>query len=334
MSIKKITSMAMASIFALSVPAGFLAAPVSAAVAGVEVSEANFPDANFRKYVAEEIDDGDGVLSKSEIKEATSLECTELGIKDLTGIEYFTNVIWLSIDRNELTKIDLSKNTELQCLWCCNNNLSSLNLKKNKKLTCLECYGNKITKLNISECPFLSKMYRNGKKKTKTNYIKYNYGGQYTWAYASYAIDKDVKTVTSTSKFTGWVKIPGEFMNFKFYYKSGKIVTGWKKISKKWYYFDKKTGIAATDATKIGKKYYLFSEGGVLAKKGWRTGRIGFDEEAYYYVKSDGSVTTGWKKIKGKWYWFNKYGEMAANCKKKIGKKTYKFNKSGVCLNP
>ena len=356
MSIKKITSMTMASIFALSVPAGFLAAPVSAAVAGVEVSEANFPDANFRKYVAEEIDDGDGVLSKSEIKETDSIECSELGIKDLTGIEYFTSISNLRVSGNELTKLDLSKNTNLYLLDCDNNKLSSLNLKNNKKLGRLDCtnnklsslnlknnkklvsiwcYGNKITKLNISECPLIVMLYRNVKKKTYDKYVAYyKYGGKYYGEMPAYAIDKGVKTVTNTSKYTGKVKIEGELFDFIFYYKSGKIVTGWKKIGKKWYYFDKKTGSAAVLATKIGKKVYLFSESGVLAKKGWRKEYTGLDEEAYYYVKSDGSVTTGWKKIKGKWYWFNKWGEMAASCKKKIGKKTYKFNKNGVCLNP
>ena len=334
MSIRKVTSVAMASLMALSVPAGFITCPVFAATSGVEINETNFPDANFRKYISEEIDDGDGVLSKAEIKTTYSIECEEMGIKDLTGIEYFTNVFGIVVGGNELKKLDLSKNTELELLWCSDNQLTSLNLKKNRKLTSLKCYGNKITKLDISECPALTMMFRNGKKKTKDRYVKYNYGNKYEWVKPMYSIDKGVKTVTNTSKYTGKVKIEAELFDLIFYYKSGKIVTGWKKISGKWYYFDKKFGIAATYATKIGKKYYLFSESGVLAKKGWHEEMIAFDEYAYYYVKSDGSVTTGWKKIKGKWYWFNKYGEMAANCKKKIGKKYYRFAKSGACLNP
>jgi len=45
-------------------------------------------------------------------------------------------------------------------------------------------------------------------------------------------------------------------------------------------------------------------------------------------------MTTGWLKLGGKWYYFNSSGAMLANCSQKIGKKTYKFDKSGVCLNP
>jgi CubicO group peptidase (beta-lactamase class C family) len=39
-------------------------------------------------------------------------------------------------------------------------------------------------------------------------------------------------------------------------------------------------------------------------------------------------------KLSGKWYYLNSSGVMLANCSQKIGSKTYKFDKSGVCLNP
>ena len=327
MSIKKAISLTMASLISLTIPFGTVIVPVSAATTGVTVNSTNFPDANFRKYVAEEIDDGNGVLDKDEL-ECQDIDCSERGIRSLKGIEFFTELLSLSCSDNAIGELDLSKNKKLEMLYCPNNSITSLNIKKCRKLVYLTCNNNPASKLDISECPMLVMSYRNGDKYSEDNWISYGFGNC-DWAISWYTIDKDDTTITNTSTYTGWVKCEGDFDTFRYYYKSGKIVTGWKTISKKKYYFNKKMGNAATYLTKIGKKYYLFSSSGVLKSKGWQK-----SDGKYYYLKKDGSVTKGWKKVKGKWYWFSKTGKMASNCKKKIGKKTYKFNKNGVCLNP
>jgi len=44
-------------------------------------------------------------------------------------------------------------------------------------------------------------------------------------------------------------------------------------------------------------------------------------------------MQTGWLKQGSTWYYFHSSGAMATGSVK-IGTKTYRFNASGVCLNP
>jgi len=65
---------AIALLFCLILSLCFAAA--ACAEGGVAISKANFPDANFRKYVSEKFDkDGDAVLSPEEIAAVTEIEC-------------------------------------------------------------------------------------------------------------------------------------------------------------------------------------------------------------------------------------------------------------------
>ena len=46
-------------------------------------------------------------------------------------------------------------------------------------------------------------------------------------------------------------------------------------------------------------------------------------------------MQTGWLKLSNKWYYLDPTnGYMLTNTSKKIGNKTYKFDKNGVCINP
>ena len=52
-------------------------------------------------------------------------------------------------------------------------------------------------------------------------------------------------------------------------------------------------------------------------------------------MNSSGDMRTGWLKSGGKWYYLDpSSGTMLANTSRKIGGKTYKFDKNGVCTNP
>ena len=75
------------------------------------ITEENFPDPNFRKFLIENIDGikGDRFLSDSEKSAVTELNVSNQGIKDLTGIEYFT---------------------KLEILFCYGNDISSANMTK------------------------------------------------------------------------------------------------------------------------------------------------------------------------------------------------------------
>ncbi|MDR1056131.1 MAG: fimbrillin family protein [Prevotellaceae bacterium] len=58
---------------------------------------------------------------------------------------------WNTGVNNQLTSLDVSKNTALTELHCDNNQLSSLDLSKNTVLTELYCYGNQLSTLDLSK---------------------------------------------------------------------------------------------------------------------------------------------------------------------------------------
>ena len=144
-----------------------------AASAKVQINSKNFPNQSFRKALKSYDEDGDGYLVISEIK---SLDLADKGITDLKGIGYFTKLQELICSDNNVSKLDLRKNTTLKELYCDNNKLtslnlgknagivtlsassnqlSSLNLTKNTKVKELVCDGNRISKLNVSKCKYL-----------------------------------------------------------------------------------------------------------------------------------------------------------------------------------
>ena len=119
--------------------------------AGVAIDEANFPDANFRTYVAIFDMDTDKLLSPAELTNVTEMDIRNKSIGDLTGIEHFTALTKLDCRWNQLTSLDVSQNTALQVLNCHNNQLTSLVLGGNTALTKLLCQNNQLTSLDVSK---------------------------------------------------------------------------------------------------------------------------------------------------------------------------------------
>ena len=119
--------------------------------AGVAIDDTNFPDANFRTIVEHYDTNKDSSLSDTEIAAVEEIDCYDKGISNLKGIEYFTALRSLSCGRNQLTALDVSKNTALTKLYCYNNQLTSLDVSKNTALTYLDCWGNSLTKLDVSK---------------------------------------------------------------------------------------------------------------------------------------------------------------------------------------
>lgn len=96
---------------------------------GVTLDEKNFPDEAFRALLAETVDgNGDSLLSTLETRRVSELNCSGLGIADLTGIEHFTQLVALNCESNELTALDVSKNTHLSEIYCGGNRLATLDL--------------------------------------------------------------------------------------------------------------------------------------------------------------------------------------------------------------
>ena len=128
--------------------------------ASVTINAANFPDAHFRSYVSDNFDaNGDGVLSASEIAAVVSMDCRDLDINSLKGIEYFTALEKLDCSYNNLAVLDLSQNTALKELNCGANDLLSLNVSNNTALTYLDCSVNQLTSLDVSKNTALMSLF-------------------------------------------------------------------------------------------------------------------------------------------------------------------------------
>jgi len=139
--------------------------PMLASAEDVIINETNFPDTDFRNWVLSQDYGKDGMLTEGEIAEVTFMNLfpqniiAEGHIQSLKGIEYFTAMTKLVCSRNELTELDLSKNTALTWLECYGNHLKELDLSNNPELTYLECLSNELTTLDILNCTKLTELY-------------------------------------------------------------------------------------------------------------------------------------------------------------------------------
>ena len=126
-----------------------------AAWGDVEINEVNFPDANFRKWILSQPYGKDGILTEKEIADIMDIKAVWADIHDVKGIEYFTALETLDLDRNQLKSIDVSKNKDLAYLRVGWNQLTSLDISKNKAMRFLFCGGNRLTRLDASGCTAL-----------------------------------------------------------------------------------------------------------------------------------------------------------------------------------
>ena len=72
-----------------------------------------FPDPAFEAALREILEKPEGKLTKEDVAHIDSLGLDGCCIRDLTGIELFTDLKYLSCCHNEITSVDLSANTEL-----------------------------------------------------------------------------------------------------------------------------------------------------------------------------------------------------------------------------
>lgn len=161
--IRRICAAAVAAALTLSLCTPVLAegtAALPAAETGsIPINSTHFPDDHFIAYVELRCDkDGDGTLSQAELDGVTELYVAYANIKDLTGIELFPYLEKLDCKNNNLTRLDVSKNTKLTKLYCEFNQLTSLDLSKNTALTELNCQVNQLTSLDLSPNTALTKL--------------------------------------------------------------------------------------------------------------------------------------------------------------------------------
>ncbi len=109
---------------------------------GIAINEKNFPDEAFREWLLDQTYGAAGFLVESDLASVTKIAVINRDVKSLKGIEYFTNLKTLNCYNNQLTELDLSKNTALSSLYCYKNQLTSINLSGCTSLSVLNCYQN------------------------------------------------------------------------------------------------------------------------------------------------------------------------------------------------
>ena len=113
------------------------------------INATNFPDANFRNSLLSLYPKG--YITQTDVNNCTFMNLSDKGISNLKGIEYFTNMRVIYLDRNNLTSLSrLSSLTKLTKLLCHYNQLTSLDLSPFSNLEHLNCSNNKLTTLNAS----------------------------------------------------------------------------------------------------------------------------------------------------------------------------------------
>ena len=119
----------------------------------IPIDEEHFPDAGFRDYITEMY--GNSVDPSI----VTELDVSERSIKSLEGLIYFTDLVYLMCNNNNLSSLDISHNTALEYLDCNGNNLNRLDVSHNIALKSLYCGENNLNSLDVSQNTALEDLF-------------------------------------------------------------------------------------------------------------------------------------------------------------------------------
>lgn len=131
--------------------------PAISAKCNIIVSDdiAEITDPNFLAWVLDFDTNNDGLIQKSEAAKVKELLIMQRKIKSLAGIECFINLELLDCSHNELTKLDLSKNTVLREVYCAGNKIDSIDISGSESLERLNCSNNRISSIDVTHNPKL-----------------------------------------------------------------------------------------------------------------------------------------------------------------------------------
>ena len=152
----------------------------------------NIPDINFKNillssnyfnYIAQGISNNNivvdtnnnGEIEQSEALEVYYLVISSANINNLQGIEYFTNLVWLSVGSNNLTNINISQLTNLSTFACNNNQISTINFTGLINLKRVFVQNNLFSTLDFSGNPLFNELQCSNNPNLTTLKINNNY---------------------------------------------------------------------------------------------------------------------------------------------------------------
>jgi uncharacterized delta-60 repeat protein len=125
----------------------------------------SIPDPNFEQALIDLNIDTDmiinGVTSLSNVNGVTTLDVSNKNISDLTGIEFFNNLQFLTADNNSISTLVLDQNTQLITVGLFQNQLSSIVLPDNNVLSSIDLGNNLLTQIDLSNNLNLSSVFVN-----------------------------------------------------------------------------------------------------------------------------------------------------------------------------
>ena len=120
----------------------------------IGLGQVYIPDANFKACLVENAAINTNGDSEIQLSEASAfnghINCFNMNILDLTGIEFFTASTYLTCSENQLTSLDVSNNIALTDLECNDNNITNLDVSQNTNLESLACYSNALITLDLT----------------------------------------------------------------------------------------------------------------------------------------------------------------------------------------
>ena len=113
----------------------------------------NISDENFRNHLYKngyiDYDNENNTYITKKGNELTMLDCSNLELKSLKGIEHFKNLEILKCQNNKLTKLNLNNNTKLRILECYQNEIKNINIKGCPELTVIICSDNPLQNVDL-----------------------------------------------------------------------------------------------------------------------------------------------------------------------------------------
>ncbi|MGM0341694.1 leucine-rich repeat domain-containing protein, partial [Enterococcus sp. AZ007] len=102
---------------------------------------------------------GQDQLTDTDMEALKAITVSYKNLSSLKGIEYATNLEWLTCDNNNLTNLDVSHSPSLKSLTCGYNQLTNLDVSNNPLLDYLNVMYNSLTSLDVSQQPLLRDLW-------------------------------------------------------------------------------------------------------------------------------------------------------------------------------